>query len=393
MLKYKLANRLKRNQQRLQIFEGAAVHAPKRVSLGSTSTSHISGEDYFAPLPSLVCPEMDFPEIISPMTHWQNLPSFPSCNGGTTQLLYDEDRVLHQRFRSVSEVSLKDMPRDVTPRSSPIVMQEPSEYLSSDNGVSRESLQDKGPLGQYVPQEVEAASLLILLKQAATAAKTPQCSSPAATPAIVEDLHSIETLPETPPQDDLVRPSPTTIKRKRTKKLKNLYKKKKQKLSHPDPPHPLSTTLPKSLATPRDSKELNSLHCFVRSELLEIFAVDSQQQDKDSRNQLKVGLRCKYCGHLSRAERRRQTSSSTMRSFFPKSIQDIYRGVCTWQRVHCQICPFIPKRLQEQYRYLKDHDHTRGKKQHWMDSALALGLRNVGKERNGVTYLVPEARL
>ena len=63
-----------------------------------------------------------------------------------------------------------------------------------------------------------------------------------------------------------------------------------------------------------------------------------------------------------------------MTSFAPKSVADIYRGVCTWQRLHFKACPFIPQEVREIYRKLKDTDRTRGRKAHWIESAKELGL-------------------
>ena len=45
-----------------------------------------------------------------------------------------------------------------------------------------------------------------------------------------------------------------------------------------------------------------------------------------------------------------------------------------------------PEELVEKYDYLKETDRTRGKKQHWVDSAYRLGLRDVDGNRGGIVW-------
>jgi hypothetical protein len=157
------------------------------------------------------------------------------------------------------------------------------------------------------------------------------------------------------------------------------------------------------LALPEDAQELNSLHCFVRAELLELFAlpathdeiasVDQHSARASSRRNNssqkgrnyssgRVGLRCVYCAHLPRRAR----SGSTMSSFYPKSLTDIYRSVCTWQRIHFRSCRHVPPQVREGYSHLKDSDRTRGKTRYWVSSAHRLGLVDVDSERGGICF-------
>jgi hypothetical protein len=132
------------------------------------------------------------------------------------------------------------------------------------------------------------------------------------------------------------------------------------------------------LAAKGDQKNLNSLHCFVRKELLEVFVLDAEKNDGHNR----VGLRCVYCGCLPKEQR----DGVSMSSFFPKSVEDLYRAVCTWQRIHFKACGHIPDDMKETYWRLKDADRTRGKKAHWVSSAKAMGFRNVDKDRSGMVW-------
>lgn len=155
------------------------------------------------------------------------------------------------------------------------------------------------------------------------------------------------------------------------------------------------------LAFPEDAHELNSLHCFVRAELLEVFALpdaDASSSNTQARSSTRrttttassgrsytsgrVGLRCVYCAHLPRRAR----AGSTMSSFYPKSLSDIYRSVCTWQRIHFRTCRHIPPQVRQGYWQLKESDRTRGKTRYWVSSAQRLGLVDVDSERGGICF-------
>ena len=146
------------------------------------------------------------------------------------------------------------------------------------------------------------------------------------------------------------------------------------------------------LAAANDSKYLNSLHCFVRSELLEVFVIEDSKTtiaiypDGSTARQIpRVGIRCVHCGTKPKCER----TGTSMSAFFPKSIQDIYRGVCTWQRIHFHSCRHVPSHLKRLYKNLKKNDKSRGKKAHWVRSAQNMGFRNVDEHRNGVVWAGP----
>lgn len=165
---------------------------------------------------------------------------------------------------------------------------------------------------------------------------------------------------------------------------------------------------PTRLALSADRGNVNSLHAFVRSDLLEIFTVPSAGADADadeassshrsttrshgtnttissgnkngcgkdisSSTRLfpgRVGLRCTFCSDVP------QTDQHTMSSFHPKRLADLYRSVCTWQRVHFQECGFVSEKMRKTYRYLKESDKTRGKTAYWISSAKAIGLEDV----------------
>ena len=198
----------------------------------------------------------------------------------------------------------------------------------------------------------------------------------------------------------------------------------------------LTTTPPTRLAldTIQESKHVNSLHRFVRAELLEVFAIPltttqdehsapsekkkkiSSAKSLSSRRNLRrnnhsaspptfasplstsaptpspsssyssarqypgrVGLRCLYCIHVPK----KNTTSAA--SFFPKNCEDIYRQTCNWQRVHFQHCGSIPLSVKKKYMHLKQNDKTRGKTKYWETSAKTIGLED-GEGRNGIVW-------
>lgn len=138
---------------------------------------------------------------------------------------------------------------------------------------------------------------------------------------------------------------------------------------------------PRSLYIAEDSQKLNSLHCFVRSQLLEItqgLVNDSINNSKSKR----VGLRCIFCSHLPRS----LCAGMIMCTFYPKSLEGLYRSVCTWQRVHFQTCKYVPKDVTKTYHKLKKSDRSRGKTTYWITSAKRLGFANIDMKRSGICF-------
>lgn len=75
-----------------------------------------------------------------------------------------------------------------------------------------------------------------------------------------------------------------------------------------------------------------------------------------------------------------------MNTFFPKSLKDLYRAVCTWQRIHFKACQHIAEAVKKEYRHLKDADKSRGKKAHWIKSAKDMGFCNIDDGRSGIIW-------
>ena len=124
-----------------------------------------------------------------------------------------------------------------------------------------------------------------------------------------------------------------------------------------------------TLALPEDKDHLNSLHCFVRSNLLEILVVSDNHKKPKSCFE-RVGLQCVHCAHIPKHER------DSGASFFPRCLDDIYRMVCNWQRTHFQTCHNVPADVKSHYWDLKNKDKLRGKVKYWADAARKVGLAN-----------------
>ena len=234
------------------------------------------------------------------------------------------------------------------------------------------SLQNKpavsGPLPPPQSSELSSPNLSLLT----AAEKKTLKAAPLLASAIQKDDSKSAPLP---PSQSLtfVSSSSSPIPTQQKKIVKINFVKKINRLSHPT-----------------DSFHLNSLHCFVRQELLDVFVLSPGNSEKMEATR-RVGLRCAYCGHLSKSKRKKGidgvSGCQNMSSFYPKSVEDLYRSVCIWQRVHFPNCPYVPDKLKATYSLLKQQDLSRGKTKHWEDTARLMGLRNASdSDRKGIVY-------
>ena len=83
---------------------------------------------------------------------------------------------------------------------------------------------------------------------------------------------------------------------------------------------------PTRLAVPQDAGHLNSLHQFVRQDLLEIFVAPPNDDEDCAYYGGRVGLRCVHCSTIRRNKAARS-------AFFPNRLRAIYRDVSSWQQV------------------------------------------------------------
>lgn len=145
---------------------------------------------------------------------------------------------------------------------------------------------------------------------------------------------------------------------------------------------------PTRLALPHDEAKLNSLHCFLRSELLEIFVVQKSRNKSPTHSPGssvgRVGLRCVHCAMARKTKEDRD--EAPMAVFYPKSVAEIYRLVTSWQRCHLRKCRNLPPAVRSKWQALRDNDKSRGKTHYWVASANEIGLLDCQSRAGGVRF-------
>lgn len=130
------------------------------------------------------------------------------------------------------------------------------------------------------------------------------------------------------------------------------------------------------LALPADKDSLSDRQCYVRAEMVEIFAAtDKEVAARHSKGAQKlvmgqVGIRCVYCSHLRPRDRAERAVC------YPSSISRVYQTVADMQRFHFEQCREIPEHVRQIYRKLKT-TRPRGvgsPQAYWVSSAQSLGL-------------------
>lgn len=130
------------------------------------------------------------------------------------------------------------------------------------------------------------------------------------------------------------------------------------------------------LALPGDRDSLSDRQCYVRSEMVEIFAAtDKDVSARHSKGAQKlvmgqVGIRCVHCSHLRPRDRAERAVC------YPSSISRIYQTVADMQRFHFEQCREIPDHVRQLYKKLKT-TRPRGvgsPQTYWMSSAKSLNL-------------------
>lgn len=139
------------------------------------------------------------------------------------------------------------------------------------------------------------------------------------------------------------------------------------------------------LALPADSDSLSDRQCYVRAEMVEIFA--AAEKDVSARHSKgaqklsvgQVGIRCIHCSHLRARDRAERAVC------YPSSIARIYQTVADMQRFHFEQCSQIPEHVRQIYKKLKT-TRPRGvgsPQTYWIQSAKSLGLADT---TNGIRF-------
>lgn len=139
------------------------------------------------------------------------------------------------------------------------------------------------------------------------------------------------------------------------------------------------------LAMQTDTESLSDRQCYVRSEMVEIFA--ATEKDVAARHskgaqklvQGQVGIRCVHCSHLRPRDRAERAVC------YPSSISRIYQTVADMQRFHFEQCREIPMEIRKIYKSLKT-TRPRGvgsPQTYWIQSAKLLDLTD---SKNGIRF-------
>jgi hypothetical protein len=148
------------------------------------------------------------------------------------------------------------------------------------------------------------------------------------------------------------------------------------------PPCVIPVDYPKRLELPTDNLHLNSLHCFIRSELLELFVIEPGKDETSNTMTGRIGLQCVHCA-AARAKDPRRENEATMAVFYPKSCNEIYRLVTNWTRCHLSKCKNLPPSVRKEWELRRAVDKSRGKTPYWAESARELGLVDCTQSRAG----------
>lgn len=173
--------------------------------------------------------------------------------------------------------------------------------------------------------------------------------------------------------------------------------------------HEVPKNFPTRLALPNDEAKLNSLHCFLRSELLEIFVVERSANKSPTHSPGssvgRVGLRCVFCAMARKrhamsatpeldsanAQHQPRPDEAPMAVFYPKSIAEIYRLVTSWQRCHLRKCRNLPPDIRSKWTLLRENDKSRGKTHYWITSAKEIGLVDCNSRAGGIRFASPRS--
>jgi hypothetical protein len=130
------------------------------------------------------------------------------------------------------------------------------------------------------------------------------------------------------------------------------------------PKHPLGID--------EDHNWLSEFHCFVRSELVEVFRA-SREDCKARNNSItyhQVGIRCRFCAHISPTARAGRSSA------FPSSLRQLYQSFTMMLRDHFGKCDMIPSRVRKEFLALKDKPSqgATDSKRFWIYSGMKVGM-------------------
>ena len=126
------------------------------------------------------------------------------------------------------------------------------------------------------------------------------------------------------------------------------------------------------LGIPEDPNWLSEFHCFVRSNLVEVFRAgyDDVKIRNNSISYQQVGIRCRFCASMPHGVRSGRASA------FPSSLRQIYQSFTMMLRDHFVSCEAIPSSTLEEFTSLKNKpaQGATDSKRYWIYSAKKIGM-------------------
>lgn len=260
--------------------------------------------------------------------------------------------------------------------------QEKGDDNDRDNDCTTTTTTNEPPTKNRPPPTVQDASLLLGLRT-----DTSNANSPATVPEMQDEAADATSSTNTMNE-------PTISTSTTTEVPKTCF------------PAPVPKNYPKSLALPNDSIKLNALHCFIRTDLLEIFVVEPSNENIKFRHAPsssvgRVGLRCVHCtrarrwignsnnsagGYCNISSLTGRDDEAPMAVFYPKSVNEIYRLVTSWQRCHVRKCKSLPPSVRAIWNELRETEKSRGKTAYWADSAKQIGMVDCPSRAGGIRF-------
>lgn len=105
----------------------------------------------------------------------------------------------------------------------------------------------------------------------------------------------------------------------------------------------------------------------------------------------RVGLRCVHCA-MARQRRagdknhNNNNDEAPMAVFYPKSVNEIYRLVTSWQRCHVRKCKSLPPSVRAVWNELRATEKSRGKTAYWAEAASQIGMVDCPSRAGGIRF-------
>lgn len=149
------------------------------------------------------------------------------------------------------------------------------------------------------------------------------------------------------------------------------------------------------LGTEEDSNWLSEMHCFLRSEIVEVFHVENSKLTGRSTSKglsaKQVGIRCRFCADMPPESRVSRSSA------FPSSLRQLYQSFTMMVRDHFgphNMCTAIPPAHRDHLNHLRHSRNSQGasdSKHYWVHAAHKIGMVDNENGGKGI-HITPESK-